>query len=286
MVGTEWDQYDSVFQYDWDFSHLEEAFDEGGALHGQKVYLFGCTEPQLVHYKDKSRVIHIPAVVAVTSPFPPSDKIGIKSIQMEEEMVVPMKEMKMGWAPYVPEEDEFKPIERVKTQIFTLKCTQRRPALKQLKKERIKKSEYCLPYIYQPMKEEEVEVDTVVSILFEVDGGAVPPIICDFDWEFDEMDEFVQDKIDEGALDDKYRKEFANFVPNEVDAAKRKAKEAKEARKKAIEDMTPEMRESRESLENMRFYKFYPKPSEDTPNVENFKASYINRYYGKAHQVF
>jgi hypothetical protein len=112
---------------------------------------------QLVHFAENSRVIHIPAVVAVlqhifqdftlpclrflhftvfitlgivlvhlwilfscdvwgmdahwvvhcmcwqvTSPFPPSDKIGIKSVQREEELIVPMKEMKMDWVPFIP----------------------------------------------------------------------------------------------------------------------------------------------------------------------------------------
>eukprot|EP00249_Psilotum_nudum_P010271 c22438_g1_i1 orf=1-249(-) len=46
-VGTEWDQYDRVYEINWDFSNLERAFDEGGKLYGEKVYLFGCTEPQL-----------------------------------------------------------------------------------------------------------------------------------------------------------------------------------------------------------------------------------------------
>lgn len=38
----------------------------------------------------------------VTSPFPPSDKIGIKSVQREEELIVPMREMKMDWVPFIP----------------------------------------------------------------------------------------------------------------------------------------------------------------------------------------
>jgi hypothetical protein len=102
-------------------------------------------------------------VLQVTSPFPPSDKIGIKSVQREDELIVPMKEMKMGWVPYLPPQVReyvqiFTPIyfflwyhgggpicfvvlrvtcsyacycsnsavERYKAQVFTLKCTQRR----------------------------------------------------------------------------------------------------------------------------------------------------------------
>ncbi|CAI5952480.1 unnamed protein product [Closterium sp. NIES-65] len=64
-VGTEWDQYDKVYEIEWDFSNLDEAFDEGGPLHDKRVYLFGCTEPQLVHWKGKDKVVHVPAVVAM-----------------------------------------------------------------------------------------------------------------------------------------------------------------------------------------------------------------------------
>ncbi|CAA2990330.1 Hypothetical predicted protein [Olea europaea subsp. europaea] len=38
-VGTEWDQLDMVYQYNWNFSNLEDAFEEGGLLYNQKVYL-------------------------------------------------------------------------------------------------------------------------------------------------------------------------------------------------------------------------------------------------------
>lgn len=43
----------------------------------------------------------------VVSPFPPSDKIGIKSVQREVEEIVPMKQMKMDWVPYIPLENRF-----------------------------------------------------------------------------------------------------------------------------------------------------------------------------------
>ena len=66
MVGTEWDQYDTVFALDWQFDTLEAAFEEGGVLHGQKVWVFGATEPQLVEWKGMHRVVQIPAVVAVS----------------------------------------------------------------------------------------------------------------------------------------------------------------------------------------------------------------------------
>ena len=38
----------------------------------------------------------------VESPFPPSDKIGVTSVQREVEEILPMKTMKMDWLPYIP----------------------------------------------------------------------------------------------------------------------------------------------------------------------------------------
>ncbi|KAM7514228.1 hypothetical protein LguiA_003811 [Lonicera macranthoides] len=41
----------------------------------------------------------------VVSPFPPSDKIGVNSVQREAEEILPMKQMKMDWVPYIPLEN-------------------------------------------------------------------------------------------------------------------------------------------------------------------------------------
>lgn len=46
-------------------------------------------------------------VEQVVSPFPPSDKLGITSVQRESEEIVPMKQMKMDWVPYIPLENRY-----------------------------------------------------------------------------------------------------------------------------------------------------------------------------------
>ncbi|CAM6088879.1 unnamed protein product [Calypogeia fissa] len=284
-VGTEWDQYDRVYEIKWDFSNLEEAFEEDGVLHGKKVYLFGCTEPQLVWFGDISRVVHIPAIVAVVSPFPPSDKVGIKSVQMEGENIVPMKQMKMDWVPYIPQDwTDHTSIERYKSvQIYTLKCAQRKAALKQLRQERIKKYEYCLPYLYQPLKEEDVKTDTIVSIMYTFDDDeSRPPVVSEFDWEFDEVEEYTDNLINEEQISAEEKDKFMAYVKQTVQAEKKKLRDAREMRRKAIEEMSPE---TKEALENMKFYKFYPKKSADAPDISESKSPFINRYYGKATQI-
>ncbi|KAB1998652.1 hypothetical protein ES319_D12G104200v1 [Gossypium barbadense] len=274
-----WDQLDSVYQFNWNFLNLEEAFEEGGRLYGKKVYLFGCTEPQLVPYKGENKVICIPVVVAVVSPFPPSDKIGINSVQREAEEIVPMKQMKMDWVPYIPLENRDSQVDRLQSQMFILSCTQRRVALKQMKIDRLKKYEYCLPYFYQPLKEDELEQSTEVQIIFP---AAQKPVFCEFDWELDELDEFTDQLIEADELDKDKKDAFKEFVKERVREAKKANRQAREARKKALGEMSEE---TKAAFVNMRFYKFYPVPTPDTPDVSNVKAPFINRYYGKAHEV-
>ncbi|MCD7462017.1 Protein HEAT INTOLERANT 4 [Datura stramonium] len=278
-VGTEWDQIDMVYQYKWNFSNLEDAFEEGGELHGKKVYLFGCTEPQLVFFQGQSKVTCIPVVVAVVSPFPPSDKIGINSVQREAEEILPMKQMKMDWVPYIPLEKRESQVERLKSQIFILRCTQRRAGLKHLKLERVKKFEYCLPYFYQPFAEDEFEQSTIVQILFPTE----PPVFCEFDWEFDEPEEMADKFIESEELSADKKDEFVEFVKEKVKEGKKSNREAREARKKAIQEMSEE---AKAAFQSMKFYKFYPVTSPDAPDVSQVKSPFINRYYGKAHKVF
>nr|ACK44524.1 AT5G10010-like protein [Arabidopsis arenosa] len=277
-VGTEWDQLDALYEFNWDFQNLEEALEEGGKLYGKKVYVFGCTEPQLVPYKGANKIVHVPAVVVIESPFPPSDKIGITSVQREVEEIIPMKKMKMDWLPYIPVEKRDRQVDKMNSQIFTLVCTQRRSALRHMKEDQLKKFEYCLPYFYQPFKEDELEQSTEVQIMFPSE----PPVVCEFDWEFDELQEFVDKLVEEETLPAEQKDEFKEYVKEQVRAAKKANREAKDARKKAIEEMSED---TKQAFQKMKFYKFYPQPSPDTPDVSGVKSPFINRYYGKAHEV-
>ncbi|PPD87014.1 hypothetical protein GOBAR_DD16052 [Gossypium barbadense] len=270
-----------------------DAFEEGGELYGKKVYLFGCTEPQLVPYKGENEVICIPVIVAVESPFPPSDKIGINSVQREAEEIVPMKQMKMDWVPYIPLEKRDSQVDRLKSQIFILSCTQRRVALKQMKIDRLKKYEYCLPYFYQPLKEDELEQSTEVQIIFPAEPkpaildstacnhfywdnqGSYSSryyVFCEFDWELDELDEFTDKLIEADELDKDQKDAFKDFVKEKVREAKKANRQAREARRKALEEMSEE---TKAAFQNMRFYKFYPVHTPDTPDVSNVKKKEV-----------
>ncbi|KAI3851140.1 hypothetical protein MKX03_021498 [Papaver bracteatum] len=281
-VGTEWDQIETLYgSFNWNFSNLENAFEEGGLLSGKRVYIFGCTEPQLLSVNGDGKLVCIPVIVTVVNDFPPSDKVGINSVQREAEEIIPMKRMKMDWVPYIPLDKRGNQFERLKKSpdIFIWRCTQRRASLRTLKEEHLKKYEYCLPYFYNPFKEEdEIDQCTVVDIMFPVE----PPVVCDFDWRFDEVNEFVDEKVADEVVTEDQRDAFKKFIDDKVKEAKKANKEAREARKKAKEETSEE---TKRAFEDMKFYKFYPVTTPDTPDVSQVKSRFINRYYGKAHEV-
>ncbi|PAN38804.1 hypothetical protein PAHAL_7G199300 [Panicum hallii] len=276
-VGTEWENIDKIKEFNWNFENLEKALEEGGELYGKTVYLFGSTEPQLLYVNGESKIVLIPVIVVVDCLFPPSDKIGINSVQRENEEILPMKAMKMAWVPYVPLEDRLSRIDSLETKIFTLGCTQRRSALKHLKTERVKKFDYCMPY-YMPLQPIEDEDDTVINFLYPLE----PPIVDDFNWEMDDYEDFADQKVKDEDLPEDEKEKFKEFLKEKVRERKRELKQAKEARKKAIDDMDPK---KKEAFENIKFYKFYPVKTPDTPDVDSVKSKYINRYYRNTHYL-
>ncbi|CAN6842030.1 unnamed protein product [Brassica oleracea] len=237
-VGTEFEHLDAIYGFNWDFKNLEEALEEGGFLHGKKVYVFRFAEPQ--HFK---HIIHVPTVNVIDSTIEPSNKVAIASIQSAREETITMKEMRMA-------------------------------ALRNMKVERVKRFEYCLPYFSKPPREEdELPQSTVVDVLFPSN----PPVCC----EFENLEEFTNERIEKGRLSEEQRDEFKEFVKESVREARRANREARDARRREVEEMS---QETREVFENMRLYKFYPQnPPDFARNMQ--KVTFINRYYGNAHQV-
>ncbi|CAK8532561.1 unnamed protein product [Lathyrus sativus] len=134
-------------------------------------------------------------------------------------------------------------------------------ALKHLKLDRLKKYEYCLPYFYQPFKEDVFEQSTEVPIIYPVEPK---PVFCEFDWELDKLEEFTDKLIEAEELSADQKDAFKEFVKEKVREAKRANREAREAQKKAITEMSEE---AKAAFDAMRFYKFYPVQSPDASPV-------------------
>ena len=95
-----------MYRIQWDFSHFDEAL-QSGKLSAEndadtpRIYCFGCTEPQMVPFNDTTTVVPIPVIVAVRTEVPLPEKLGLNSVQMQQEQIVDMQRFKMGWMPLV-----------------------------------------------------------------------------------------------------------------------------------------------------------------------------------------
>ncbi|KAL9284579.1 putative protein HEAT INTOLERANT 4 [Arabidopsis thaliana] len=273
-VGTEWDQQDALNEFNWDFTNLEEALEEGGELYGKQVYVFGCTESHSVTYKDENKDVLVPVVVCIDSPIPPSDEIGVASVQGEVGEIIAMKTMKMAWVPYIPLEQRDRQVDKKNFPIFILGCTQRRSALKHLPDDRVKKFNYCLPYINNPYKVDDSEKSTVVKIMFPSE----PPVECEYDWVKSVIEEFTDSLINEEVLLPKQKVAFEEFVKEKSDKAMAAYDTAQEDLEKAKEGLSEE---TKKAYQEMRLYKFYPLPSPDTPHTAG-----IEKVQNKSNLVF
>lgn len=216
----------------------------------------------------------IPHIVVVVGDTPPPSTLGITSVQRQNEEIVPMKDMKMGFIPFKSKDPNLKNMD---AQILT--CNARRTRLSKMGEEDRIKYDYCLPYIFIPDKQEEVEKNTEVLVQLTIGGRGLS---LNFDFEMDELEEFVEETAKDYSLSDEHKAVVEKAIKDEVKVAKEKIKKEKEARKAKIESFT---KEERENLKNLKFFKFYPQNKEDI-DISNLRSPFINRYYGKATKVF
>ncbi|KAL5992227.1 hypothetical protein ACLOJK_013143 [Asimina triloba] len=97
-------------------------------------------------------------------------------------------------------------------------------------------------------------------------------IVGEFDWEFDDLEDFVDERIKDDVLPEDEKDAFKNFIKEKVRESKRAQKEAREARKAAVEQMDEE---KKAAYKTMRFYKFYPVQTPDTPDISKLKVTLL-----------
>ncbi|KAK6127557.1 hypothetical protein DH2020_038715 [Rehmannia glutinosa] len=210
----------------------------------------------------------------VVAAFPPFDKVLTESVENAELEIVPMNQLKLSWVPYIPPEERNSSVERLReSQIFILTCSQRRTGIKHLNLGRQNQFENYTPYFYPPLQEEQSSV-----LICPIDPI---PVLCLFNWEQDELEEFTDKLIEGKELPAGQKEFFMDLVEKEVRKAKMDNRKKNEARNKAIDEMSAE---KRAAFGNIRFYKFYPMPTANTPDISMFKCDEITTYFGRAHQ--
>eukprot|EP00293_Proteomonas_sulcata_P003340 CAMPEP_0184315452 /NCGR_PEP_ID=MMETSP1049-20130417/82556_1 /TAXON_ID=77928 /ORGANISM="Proteomonas sulcata, Strain CCMP704" /LENGTH=193 /DNA_ID=CAMNT_0026633945 /DNA_START=30 /DNA_END=611 /DNA_ORIENTATION=+ len=192
----------------------------------------------------------------------------------------------MDWGPLiVPNTIKAPPLKKQralrnrKQRFYALTCSQRkaRGVLKNLKEERTRMFDYCMPYIFLPHKQEEETYETCVDVMCELPGRQAP-LVFDFDWDMDEVDEIVKEKQEEESLSDEDAKMVEDAIRAAVKAAKQKIKEEKAKKQNVLNEMSDE---HKTALKRLKLLKFYPK----NELCQQYKSKYINRYYGQADQV-
>lgn len=227
----------------------------------------------MVTINGKETSTPIPHIVAVVGDIPPPSMLGITSVQRQNEEILPMKDMKMSFTPFKSKDLKLKGLN---AQILT--CNARKTRISKLGEEERVKYDYCLPYIFLPDKQEAIEKNTEVLVQVTIGGKGLS---LDYDYEMDELDEFVEETAKNYSLSDEDKKFVEKAIQDEVKASKEKLKKEKELRKAKIESFTTE---EREALKNIKFFKFYPQNKDI--DLSNLKSPFINRYYGKATKVF
>lgn len=287
LAGTEWDQMRQIYSIDWDFDHLDLALTSGDLVSSaeESVYLFGATEPQLVPMREgdtKGEVVPIPTIIAVVSRAAPPSMVGLKSVQKAVEEIVDMSELRIGWQPYIAPNIKLGSRRKgSKPQVQILACSQRRARLRNMQEEAVHRYDYVLPYFFDPAKQQDAIEETEVQVLVELEGMQAP-LMCEFDYEMDEVDEFIDEKMEENEELDagKHKEALKKAIQDAVKAAKDKVKAEKAERKKKLDAITPE---EKEAIKNTKLVKFYP--LNEWPDISKCKSPYINRYYGKAGEV-
>ncbi|XP_076936717.1 uncharacterized protein LOC143603984 [Bidens hawaiensis] len=101
-VGAKFADPRVLSKHNWKFSKLQDAFKEGGLLHGKEnVYLITVGESQGLILDGRPTKTYGPVVIAIVSPFPPSNKMAIIAVKegFPSAKVIDMEKMNMAWVP-------------------------------------------------------------------------------------------------------------------------------------------------------------------------------------------
>jgi len=293
IVGQELHNYATIWSgpFVWNFEPLlPRILQRLSSNPKEKAFLFGSSEPQQLpdprvgsEGAAAIRVVPIPVINVVFCEAAVPSLLGITSVQSSEERVaVDMKELKMGWTPWRPA-DHCSRRQRVSSpaaeRIFVLACTLRHFGRGQyLSEGRLKRFEYAMPWLVRSkdvMDEPEPVTDVVVC--YASPGGA--RLEFGFDKEVDRTQLLIPELIEEHGLQESEFETIKESIKAAF-AAKRAEQTAKHEQLKAFLAGLGE--QARAALDAAVILKVYPQNREIG---DSLKTSFINRYYGHAHEV-
>ncbi|KAK2959396.1 putative Protein HEAT INTOLERANT 4 [Blattamonas nauphoetae] len=269
LIGTEQEGLEQIAHENWYFAHLEKEIDEG-LLENGNIWLFGATEG-LSHPDDDTVVLMVPVIFGIQCDICPITEIGVTSVQMEKERLIPLSQLKMEWIPYLPPSGD--PTQSF-TRINVLNCRQRRTSAKRLTIEALNEFTYAIPHMYNPFRAAVDDDDNTIATGAITVKGELKPY--EIDYKFQTPKDVVDDLMEEYEIPPEQRKEIEDNVNNAITNAKAKRKAEKDEEAKRKKALSPAVTKA---LKAMKIYKFYPS------NWKGGKSSFVNRYIGKADKI-
>ncbi|KAJ5076722.1 protein heat intolerant 4-related [Anaeramoeba ignava] len=275
FIGTEPNEYDSIFDHKWDFAHLkDQIFKSDGALYKKSVFLFGQTEPQQLQ---AGKNTFIPVIIAINIEYPPSETVKMESVQMktEDRKEFTFQQLGIGWTTYKNYPNiHYLDIHRLRMNKFLKYSSE---------------FTYCVPYIQEELLGRKPIIDRTVNAEFDYKGKKYQ-YQFQWDWYFsrdEKNNEIIADSLfddiakklsleKEDALKDKIF-ESAKFYKNETVERLKKERSIRQAKFAEIPQ------EKKDAFKSIKCYKFYP---QNEPLIERWKSTFINRNYPKAIQIF
>ncbi|KAL0234774.1 hypothetical protein PCE1_001810 [Barthelona sp. PCE] len=278
FLGTSFDDYHNIFQYDWDFSDLYyHLLEEEGMFNGHKVWMWGATEPQYID----EHLVYIPTVFVAVCKSSPFEDIILTSVQAEEESILPLKKLKMRWS-----------ILEDRKGLYSLNCTQRIPALKRLSEVDKLRWEYALPYqVYAHNFEFKPQDSFQCSYEIDENTHSFNHFVGDEEISEEELYDIAKDTLKEAKVE--VNEENMEIILEAINKGTVAHNERNQSNYEAqVEYFTNQGEKRRSDLEDMYVVKFYPtleKPEEEEefyPEIEEFKNSFVNRFHGHCDMIF
>jgi hypothetical protein len=281
FIGVEVGSIPSIYKDKFTFPELKKALKDGELSNlGHPMYMFMGAQP--IEYG--GRTLNIPYIVVIDSEAPPPSRIAHCSIQGQNESIIDMKNVRMGWVPYVPKKFPQSLIkDKLPIQIYTLNWYGRTAKSSKLTEDRARWLEYLIPYIRLPQMVESIpepkDTDVKnVNFTWKYQDKKYEVV---YDKEMDTLPEFIPTFLEDNKLPESAGPELKQALKD----AFQKAREQARADYQSLQDEVNKLPDrAKQAYRNIKLYKFYP--THPDINIRRYIDKKINRYFGSATRVF
>jgi len=244
-------------------------------------------------------VSNIPVIILIDCSTPPSGLVCQTSIQLGSELLFPVRQKALSWAPFVPRGQEGEILKMKIFPINLLKNEGRAPVVDKMSEEAKHQVSLIMPYEVRPQIHEENTLEKMKadakSAIYKFKYPPQVPEEIEFSFEKETMrvvieaQSFAEEhKLTDVDYEDEDSESFKKFtelykaaIKEGFDKKRAEITEAYEKREEYLKSLGPK---KIEGLRNMKIYKFYP--TKEGVNMAPFQTDIVNRFYGSADYVY